>query len=112
MTPRYQDHTGKSDISVSIGECACASVCLCVRAHVAECVKLFCSNAASFNVAGKAKSLAYFKESGKNRGNERVYHRDVTVRVGNTSGINTLLFTPASLHTCVHACVPPLEAGL
>lgn len=87
-------------------------MCLCVRVRVTECVKLFCSKAASFNVAGKTKSLAYFKESGKNRGNERVYHRDVTVRVGNTSRINTLLFTPASLHTCVHACVPPLEAGL
>lgn len=89
----------------------CVCVSMCARARVTECAKLFFSKAASFNVAGKAKSLAYFKESGKNRGNERVHHRDVTVRVGNTSRINTLLFTPASLHTCVHACVPPLEAG-
>lgn len=111
MTPRYQDHTGTTNqILVFLG--VYRGVCLCVCVHVTECVKLLCSKAASFNVAGKAKSLAYFKESGENRGNERVYHRDVTVRVGNTSRINTLLFTPASLHTCVHACVPPLEAGL
>ncbi len=92
-------------------------------------------------VAGKAKSLTYFKDSeGKEKkkkwGNEwtgltRAVCRSVSVLegwqpVGNTSSINTLLFTHTSLCVCVccvcvcvcvcaHMCIGLcllLEAGL
>lgn len=80
----------QSDITVFLSWCVCV------------CVKLFCSKATSFNVAGKAKSLAYLKES-KNRGNEQVYPRAVCQC--------SMLATPpeltpyySHLHHSIHVC--------